>query len=220
MNNGTTACKWDIVIPFEPLWEQYKRIIKDHGAIVLFGSEPFSSYLRMSNIKQYKYDWVWIKNKAVNFFNVKKMPLKSIENILVFYLLPPLYYPQNVNVVNKEIKNPKGHQIKNRHISGHNGGTVGKTYTRTAENYPRQELSFGVVPRPVHPTQKPIQLLEYLIKTYTLEGETVLDNCMASGSTGVACLNTKRNFIGIEKDDKYFGIAKKRIEAHLTTAST
>ena len=211
---GTTACKWDVVIPFEPLWEQYKRIIKDFGAVVLFGSEPFSSYLRMSNIKQYKYDWVWIKNKAVNFFNVKKMPLKSIENILVFYKKTPVYNPQGVVYVDKTIKNPIGHGVKGKHLSGHNGGIVVGEYRRTTENYPRQEIKFNVVARPSHPTQKPVALLEYLIKTYTIEGETVLDNCMGSGSTGIACINTRRKFIGIEKDDKYFEIAKKRIQEH------
>lgn len=198
---GTTACKWDNVIPFELLWEQYKRVIKDDGAIVLFGNEPFSSALRMSNIKNYKYDWVWKKSNVMGFLNAKKRPLKEIENICVFN--SKIYYPQGLN------KNTKG---KNRR--GSQTDTLGK-YKLINEseytNYPRTILSFKNE-RGYHPTQKPVALLEYLIKTYTNEGETVLDNCMGSGSTGVACINTNRNFIGIELDEKYFEIAKNRIE--------
>ena len=231
---GTTACKWDVIIPFEPLWEQYRRIIKDRGAIVLFGSEPFSSYLRMSNIKQYKYDWYWEKEKAANWMFGNKQPLKTFETISVFYDNQPTYNPQ-------KIINPKGvstrHLYKNpAKITANVKAVMGDNWKETemdaSENYhgknyepdkllPRQSIYFPKEQRgKVHPTQKPVALLEYLIKTYTLEGETVLDNCMGSGSTGIACINTNRNFIGIEKDDKYFEIAKKRIEEHLTTAST
>ena len=210
---GTTACKWDVVIPFEPLWQQYKRIIKDRGAIVLFGSEPFSSYLRMSNIKDYKYDWVWNKKLAGNGILAKKQPLKIHEMVSVFN--SKTYYPQKTKG-----KFRKKMGLKESQITG------GNSFCNEYENdeyYPKSIQEFGIgnlrIGR-LHPTQKPVALLEYIIKTYTIEGETVLDNCMGSGSTGIACINTKRNFIGIEKDDKYFEIAKKRIEEHLTTAST
>ena len=214
-NYGTTACKWDVVIPFEPLWEQYKRIIKDKGAVVLFGSEPFSSYLRMSNIKQYKYDWIWDKVRPSGFQIAKYNPMKRHELISVFQE-GSKWYPQ---------KEKRDRPVKGRVCSSsdssplkYNDGIV-RVYD---EKNPQSILVFSKQSdgKYVHPTQKPVALLEYLIKTYTLEGETVLDNCMGSGSTAIACLNTKRNFIGIEKDDKYFEIAKKRIEEHLTTAST
>jgi site-specific DNA-methyltransferase (adenine-specific) len=227
---GTTACKWDVVIPFEPLWEQYKRVIKDRGAIVLFGSEPFSSHLRMSNIKQYKYDWVWNKNYGANFMALKYMPLLTNENISVFSSgganngskIKMSYYPimekqkprsYSLNKYTKNIKNPKSFGFVNKEVIEH---------IEREEKYPKSVLNFSNANKKgrLHPTQKPVALLEYLIKTYTIDGETVLDNCMGSGSTGVACINTKRNFIGIEKDNKYFEIAKNRIEEHLTTAST
>jgi len=207
---GTTACKWDVVIPFEPLWEQYKRVIKDFGAVVLFGSEPFSSYLRMSNIKQYKYDWYWKKSKPAGFANAKKMPLKDVETISIFYKSLPTYNPQGIEKCNRVISNSTK-KIKQNNITAINGGAFKTdTFIQEFTNYPRQIIEVGVE-QGQHPTQKPVALLEYLIKTYTLKTETVLDNCMGSGSTGVACINTNRNFIGIEKDDKYFEIAKKRI---------
>jgi len=219
---GTTACKWDVVIPFEPLWEQYKRIIKDRGAIVLFGSEPFSSYLRMSNIKKYKYDWIWEKDKPNNFALANKQPMKYHENILVFYEKQPTF--------NKQLEPRKGggksrckYPVDNsKRKSEHNNiQDDAKMFNPDLKNPSSiQFISTGRRQDLIHPTQKPVALLEYLIKTYTLENETVLDNTMGSGSTGVACINTNRNFIGIEKDDKYFEIAKKRIEEHLTTAST
>jgi len=201
---GTTACKWDVVIPFEPLWEQYKRIIKDRGAIVLFGSEPFSSYLRMSNIKNYKYDWIWDKKAFSNQMMAKKQPLRIVENIMVFN--SKIYNPQGLVKCCKITK--QGSRITNNI----GGGKREKEYYQEFTNFPKNILSFSKDRPSVHSTQKPVALLEYLIKTYTLEGETVLDNCMGSGSTGVACLNTNRNFIGIEKDDTYFEIAKKRME--------
>ena len=215
---GTTACKWDVVIPFEPLWEQYKRIIKDHGAIVLFGSEPFSSYLRMSNIKQYKYDLYWKKEKPTNFFQLKRRFGKCTENIVVFYKSQPTYNPQKLKHDGKPVNNkPKGNH--NSIVAGINKKVL--PYIDDGTRYPNDILEFRreILGTTVHPTQKPVALLEYLIKTYTLEGETVLDNTMGSGSTGVACVNTGRNFIGIEKDDKYFEIATKRIEEHLTNYS-
>jgi site-specific DNA-methyltransferase (adenine-specific) len=223
---GTTACKWDVVIPFEPLWGQYKRVIKDRGAIVLFGSEPFSSYLRMSNLDHWKYDWVWEKSKGCNFMHAKNMPIKFHENICVFssgkigHVVQikekrMTYNPQGIIKVDKRWTRPKKYE------NGHSLRRESHSLDRVIEfeNYPKSIIRFSNSDnreRGLHPTQKPIALLEYLVRTYTLEGETVLDNCMGSGSTGVACINTKRNFIGIEKDDKYFEIAKNRINNHLT----
>ncbi len=196
---GTTACKWDSVIPFEPMWAQLKRIIKPNGAIVLFGSEPFSSALRMSNIKQYKYDWVW-KKRAVNFLNAKKQPLREVENILVFNSL--VYNPQGL------IYSPK---VNKRSNSTETNGAHGLSNLSEYTNYPKNILEFKNE-RGLHPTQKPVPLLEYLIKTYTQENETVLDFTCGSGSTLVAAKNLNRSFIGIELDEKYFEIAKERIE--------
>lgn len=203
---GTTACKWDTVIPFEPLWGQYNRIIKNNGAIVLFGSEPFSTELRHSNLKRYKYDWVWNKKLAGNGILAKKQPLKIHENIMVFNTT--IYYPQ---MTKGKMRKKMG--LKESEITG--GDSFVAEYAND-EYYPQsiQEFSIANLRRGrLHPTQKPVDLLEYLIKTYTNEGEVVLDNCMGSGSTGVACINTDRNFIGMELDEKYFNIAKERIEA-------
>ena len=205
---GITACKWDSVIPFAPLWEQLNRIIKDNGAIVLFGSEPFSSALRMSNIKNYKYDWVWDKKSTSGFLNAKKQPLRRTENIIVFYKDQCCYYL----IMRKGVKRGKG--IKGYHSLDTIYGDVKVSYKINDEYYPTSVLEFSNANRTgkLHPTQKPVPLLEYLIKTYTLENETVLDFTMGSGSTGVACVNTNRDFIGIELDEKYFNIAKDRIE--------
>ena len=206
---GTTACKWDTVIPFEPMWKELKRIVKDNGAICLFGSEPFSSHLRLSNLKMFKYDWIWRKNKATNFLNAKRQPLRNIETISVFN--NSKYYPQKTT----------GHKPVNMFTKNtSDGDTVGKTKIGIkgggqTDRYPTQYLKFNVVNNDnkikTHTAQKPVPLLEYLIKTYTLEGETVLDFTMGSGSTGVACKNLNRKFIGIEKDEAYFNIAKQRI---------
>lgn len=204
---GTTACKWDNVIPFELLWKQYNRIIKDNGAIVLFGSEPFSSYLRMSNIKKYKYDWVWNKKLAGNGILAKKQPLKIHENIMVFN--SKIYIPQ---MIKGKLRKKMTGDLKESEITG--GDSIVKEYENDLY-YPKTIQDFSIAnlrKGRLHPTQKPVELLEYLIKTYTNEGETVLDNCMGSGSTGVACINTNRNFIGIELDENYFNIAKERIE--------
>ena len=210
---GTTACKWDTVIPFEPMWAQLKRIIKPNGAICLFGSEPFSSALRMSNIKMFKYDWVWLKDKPSGFLNAKKRPMLSHENVSVFYSNPPKYQPQfwpskPMNTVNH-----------GGNTQSHNYGSYKKTENKnknTTLRYPVSYLKMNTVngqsKEKYHPTQKPVPLLEYLIKTYTLEGETVLDFTMGSGSTGVAAKNLNRKFIGIELDKEYFEIAKKRIQ--------
>ena len=207
---GTTTCKWDVIIPFEPLWTEYRRIIKDRGTIVLFGSEPFSSKLRMSNIKGYKYDWIWDKKSVSNPQLAKKQPLKNFETISVFGVgtAGVNYYPQGLI----EIENPK---IKNIKVSDTEKlGHIKRRsdYVQTHTNYPKAlALQFPRPSKPIHPTQKPVPLLEYLIKTYTNERETVLDNCMGSGSTGVACINTNRNFIGMELDNNYFNTAKERI---------
>lgn len=209
---GTTACKWDSVIPFEPLWEQYKRIIKDNGAIVLFGSEPFSTMLRCSNLKMYKYDWIWKKSKKTGFPNANRQPLRNYETISVFYKKQCRYNPQGLVKldvpVKKDRKKPKRETVN----AGENDGSLVGEYTVLYKNYPTQVINFSSVGNTIHPTQKPVALLEYLIKTYTNEGETVLDNCMGSGSTGVACMNTGRRFIGMELETKYFEIAKQRID--------
>ena len=196
---GTTACKWDSIIPLEPMWEQLKRIIKPNGAIVIFCSEPFASFLRVSNILQYKYDWVWCK-RPVNFLNAKKQPLRKTERIAVFNVKK--YNPQGLMPCSK---------INKRSNSTETNGNHGLSNIAKFTNYPTDVLEF-IGERGLHPTQKPVALMEYLIKTYTNEGETVLDFTMGSGSTGVACKNLNRNFIGIELDENYFNIAKDRLE--------
>ncbi|MFA5166755.1 MAG: site-specific DNA-methyltransferase [Candidatus Paceibacterota bacterium] len=203
---GTTACKWDSVIPFEPMWAQLKRIIKPNGAIVLFGSQPFTSALIMSNIKLFKYCWIWEKGRFANQMLAKKQALKVHEDISVFYGQQCTYNPQGIIEVNKVTK-------QGSRITDNNGGGIRKTsYVQTHTNYPKSILSFKSAGNTIHPTQKPVALLEYLIKTYINEGETVLDFTMGSGTAGVAAKNQNRNFIGIELDETYFNIAKKRIE--------
>ena len=199
------------------MWEQLNRIIKPNGAIVLFGSEPFSSALRMSNIKNYKYDWIWEKSKVGNVFNCKNAPQKNFENIMIFsngtiangsHKKMP-YFPQGLIDVNITKKNKrKGSDVGT--IANRPSRKNGSEYIQTKTNYPRQIIKFNNE-QGLHPTQKPTTLMEYLIKTYTNENETVLDFTMGSGSTGVACVNTNRNFIGIEMDENYFEIAEKRI---------
>ena len=214
---GTTACKWDTAIPFEPLWKEYKRLIKDNGAVVLFGSEPFSSYLRMSNITNYKYDLVWDKVQGSSFALANKQPLRKHENIILFSYGVINYYPQMV-LKEKPLddRNWKGDG------NGENarfGSKVKTKYIRT-HSYPGSIIRVNSTskecnpPQKIHPTQKPVALFEYLIKTYTNEGETVLDNCIGSGTTAIACINTGRNFIGIEKEREYVDIARKRISEH------
>jgi len=205
---GTTASKWDEIIPFEPLWEQYDRVIKNNGAIVLTASQPFTTKLIMSKLDWFRYTWVWNKKKAGNIFLAKKQPMKIHEDIVVFSKKPHFYNPQMV-------KRDKVKKSKNYGTGESFGGTREKedkvyTYTHT---YPKSIIEFSNARQKgkVHPTQKPVPLLEYLIKTYTREGETVLDNTMGSGSTGVACVNTGRSFIGMELEEKYFKIAEQRI---------
>ena len=205
---GTTACKWDNVIPFEPLWEQYNRVIKQNGIVVLTATQPFTTMLIYSNIKLFRYALVWDKKKPVGYFNARKQPLRVHEDILIFANGITTYNP---------IKS-KG-KFRNKKVGG--GTEIYSDYKPRIDNfndeyYPKSiiEISNANQKDRLHPTQKPVVLLEYLIKTYTNEGELVLDNCMGSGSTGVACLNTNRNFIGVELDEKYFEIAKERIQCH------
>ena len=204
---GTTACKWDTIIPFEPLWEQYKRIIKDNSAIVLFGNQPFTSQLINSNLQMFKYEWIWDKHIPRGFQVAKYRPMSKHENILVFAKGKCNYYPIKT-------KRDKPVKVKNYGNSQSSPVKYNDKKQRTYDTINPNTIIQGcwmANKGKVHPTQKPVSLCEYLIKTYTQEGETVLDNCMGSGSTGVACVNTNRNFIGIELDDKYFEIAKQRI---------
>lgn len=210
---GTTACKWDTIIPFEDMWKRLKLLRKDNTPIVLFGSEPFSSYLRLSNIKEFKYDWIWHKSKTGSALLAKQRPMSKHEIVSVFYKNQPIYNPQMT----------KGAPYK-RHLkynidrpNNHNWGIKEINVTNEGVRYPETVLTFQQKWRrqdQLHPTQKPIALMEYLVKTYTNEGDTVLDFTMGSGTTGVACVNTNRNFIGIELDDNYFNIAKERINVN------
>ena len=204
---GTTACKWDTIIPFEPLWEQYNRVLADDGTIALFGSQPFTTKLIESNEKDFRYCWYWIKNQGTNFFHAKRMPIRKVEEICIFH--KGIYNPQITD----------GHIPTNSAKGCSNGNIYHGDKKRDYEGgkttrYPTNILEFKCVDNysRKHPSEKPIELLEYFIKTYTNEGDTVLDSCMGSGSTGVACLNTNRDFIGIELDENYFNIAKEKIE--------
>lgn len=205
---GTTACKWDSIIPFAPLWEQYERIIKDNGAIVLFSAQPFTTKLIHSNFKRYRYNWYWLKNNKTGGQFARVQPLRCIEDICVFYKKAPTYNPQGLIKLEK----PIFHEVKKSNLFSYRGSGSIQRY----KNYPSHLLKFSGCgfggDERFHPTQKPVALLEYLIKTYTNPGETVLDNCMGSGSTGVACVNTERKFIGFELDKEYFEIAKQRID--------
>jgi site-specific DNA-methyltransferase (adenine-specific) len=219
---GTTACTWDSVIPFDEIWKRLKKLRKDITPIVLFGDEPFSSTLRISNIKEFRYDWIWKKNKAVNFFQAYNQPLKSIEYIHLFYKKQCVYNPQK-----HKAKNIKSITVRNNvyKYDSDNGKYEIITNKKNLKiknsikydqkhSLPHRILYYSVplYKNRIHPTQKPVALLEYLIKTYTNENGLVLDFTMGSGTTGVACVNLNRNFIGIEKDLKYFEIAKKRIQ--------
>jgi site-specific DNA-methyltransferase (adenine-specific) len=208
---GTTACKWDSIIPLEPMWEQLKRIIKPNGAIVMTASQPFTSILGASNIAELRYSWTWRKTRPSGHLNAKRMPLKDTEDVLVFYKQQPTYNPQGLTVCSIVKKNTKG-----RLTAECFGSVKDKDHLQTSTGYPRQVLDFASVHNvgeDIHPTQKPVALMEYLIKTYTNEGEAVLDFTMGSGTTGVACKNLSRGFIGIELDEGYFQIAQERISA-------
>ena len=208
---GTTACTWDIVIPFDKLWMEYKRIAKPNAAIILFGQEPFSSLLRVSNLSDYRYDIYWEKERLTNINQVKRRVGKTVETISVFYKKQCTYNPQMIKYTGK----PRSNKVKN--------GKLGKLsdcnekpvfeYRDNGLRYPTQVWKFkrDCLTSHLHPTQKPLALIEELVKTYSNEGDTILDNCMGSGTTGVACKNLNRNFYGIEKDKKYFDIAYKRI---------
>ena len=212
---GTTACKWDAIIPFEPLWAAYRRVCKKNAAIVLTASQPFTTVLINSNFGWFKYCWVWEKTVCGDVFNAKNKPLKRHEDVVVFSSgttangsenrMP--YYPQGLTRINKKVKNTETVRAFFAPRPSHK-----ESYVQEHTDYPDSILRFAN-DRGHHPTQKPVALMEYLIRTYTLEGETVLDNTMGSGTTGVACVNLGRNFIGIERDESYFAIAKQRIEA-------
>lgn len=201
---GTTHNKWDTIIPFDKLWTQYNRIIKDNGAILLFSQMPFGANLIMSNPKMFRYEWIWEKTQATGHLNAKKMPMKAHENILVFYKHLPTYNPQMRTGF-------KAYTQKSGRASSNYGSQIQVITENNGDRYPIDIVEFEKDSDKLHPTQKPVVLLEYLIKTYTNEGDTVLDNCMGSGSTGVACKNTNREFIGMELDEKYFKIACDRI---------
>lgn len=200
---GTTACKWDSVIPFEPLWAHYKRVTKPNAAIVLTASQPFTSALVMSNPDWFKYSWVWRKSAATGHLKAKRMPMKNHEDILIFCRSSPRYAPQGLTRFGK---------VTRRGGNGDCYGASGASNFQDFTGYPRTVQDFPSE-RGFHPTQKPVALMEYLIRTYTREGETVLDNTMGSGTTGVAARNTKRRFIGIERDPEYFAIARARVRS-------
>jgi len=218
---GTTACKWDVIIPFDKLWKQYERIVKPNGAIVLFSSEPFSSYLRLSNIKYYRYDIIWDKETGNGSVLCSKRPLKQFEKINIFYGKQPFYNPQMTSRDKSKYRKPR--DMKN--WEGEVNETmllkrVNQSKYNELEMYPTDILKFNCKSKElntkhkIHPTQKPLDLFEWLIKTYTRENETVLDNCAGSGTTAIACINTNRNYILIEKEEKYFDIINERIANH------
>ena len=214
---GTTACKWDNIIPLEPLWEQYKRVIKDNGAIVLTASQPFTSALVMSNPNMFKHEWIWQKTSASNFMSMKYQPAKKHENVLVFCKKAPTYNPIK-DVSDKKTSSNKGSEATSD-VYGTNFNNA-RTYKDTGLRYPSSVRLFSNQigelnnTNRLHPTQKPVALFEYLIKTYTDECETVLDNCIGSGTTAIACMNTNRNYIGFELDKGYFDTANDRIGKH------
>ena len=209
---GTTACKWDVIIPFEPLWEQYRRVIKMGGAVALFCKQPFTSLVVQSNLDWWRYELIWQKEKGTDFGHANHKPLNAHENIEIFYNKQPTYNKQMLKGTPYTKKNNRNNDKTDLNFSSDNSGIWVNKGERTPVSvlkFARDNIHKG---KNLHPTQKPVKLLEWLIKSYTNEGETVLDNCMGSGSTGVACVNTNRNFIGYELDEEYFKIAKERIE--------
>ena len=210
---GTTACKWDSIIPLDKLWEQYNRICKEDAAMVFTAAQPFTTILAASNLENFRYEWIWEKPQGTNPMNAKVMPLKSHENILVFYRKKPIYNPQmwySTPYSGFSSEESKIGEVYGSAKSKHRDNPEGSRYPKTVLRF-KQQKGF-------HPTQKPVDLMEYLIKTYTNEGQTVLDNTMGSGTTGVACMNTGRNFIGIEMEEKYFKISENRINNPLLSA--
>lgn len=221
---STTSCKWDKMIPVDKLWAEYKRIIKGNGAICLFGTEPFSSLLRTSNLEMFKYDWIWVKNHANGFVNAKRKPMQGHETISVFSRgicantkykeRDMVYYPQGLVKSNRTHRNHyKSEESKNKENTFYRKSHK-ECFVSEWANYPTTILKFNRVNKAFHPTEKPVALLEYLIKTYTKEGALVLDNCAGSFSTGVACMNTDRAFIGIEKEERYFNMGVERLIQH------
>ena len=208
---GTTRNKWDSIIPLEPLWEQYERVIKDNGTIVLTAQTPFDKVLGVSNLKLLKYEWIWDKKLATGHLNAKKMPMKLHENILVFYKKPPTYNPQFTEGEPYD----KGFSLRESSNYGAQKATHG--VNTSGKRYPKSIVEFSNADRrnKTHPTQKPVALFEYLIRTYTNENETILDNCMGSATTAIAAINTNRNYIGFELDETYFNLASERISKHL-----
>ena len=209
---GTTACKWDVIIPFEPLWEQYRRVIKMGGAVALFCKQPFTSLVVQSNLDWWRYELIWQKEKGTDFGHANHKPLNAHENIEIFYNKQPTYNKQMLKGTPYTKKNNRNNDKTDLNFSSDNSGIWVNKGERTPVSvlkFARDNIHKG---KNLHPTQKPVKLLEWLIKSYTNEGETVLDNCMGSGSTGVACVNANRNFIGYELDEEYFKIAKERIE--------
>jgi len=213
---GTTACKWDTIIPFDKLWTQYKRIIKDEGTIVLTASQPFTTVLIYSNIQMFKYELIWIKSKASDFINANYRPMKKHENVLIF---------SNGGAApgckNKMTYNPQGLILKETKKVRKGSLGIGRdrdsqqgAYISKATNYPVSLLEFSNEGKTIHPTQKPVALFEYLVNTYTNKNETVLDNCMGSGTTAIACMNTSRNYIGFENDEKYYNLSLERVKNH------
>jgi site-specific DNA-methyltransferase (adenine-specific) len=209
---GTTACAWDSVIPFEPLWAAYRRVCR--GAVVLTAAQPFTTALIASNLTDFRYCWYWNKSNVTGFANAKKQPLRCVEEIPVFYRARPTYNPQGLVPFGKTVNKGKsagGGTVQGETVgSGRGALRSGADYFQEFTNYPRQTLTVESAVKTVHPTQKPVALMEYLIRTYTNEDDGVLDNTMGSGTTGVACINTRRRFIGIEKDPEYFALARAR----------
>lgn len=207
---GTTRNKWDSIIPLDELWTQYERIIKDNGAIVLTAQPPFDKLLGGSNLKLFRYEWIWRKSRATGHLNAKKQPMKAHENILVFYKKLPTYNPQGLR--KKAVPT-----VRKGRDNGSNYGVSDKDAIQEFENYPQSILEFSSESNVVHPTQKPVSLFEYLIRTYTNEGDVILDNTIGSGTTAVAAINTGRQFIGIEREPEYCGIARQRIDDAIQT---
>lgn len=227
---GATCLRWDKILNMEKLWIEYKRIIKHNGAIVLFGLQPFTSMLIVSNIEMYRYSWAWKKNGATGHLNANYKPLQITEDINIFSFgtigslskNPITYYPQGITEINKDKKNnPKSNWRKNKgYDSMNNQLNSDKPFVQKHTGYPTNILEFKRDKKTIHPTQKPVDLLEYLVKTYTLKGELVLDNCMGSGSTAIACINTDRKYIGFELDENYCNISNKRIQEYVKNKKT
>jgi len=202
---GVTARNpWDVILPFDELWSAWKRLLKPNGTVVLTATQPFASIAVMSNLPWFKYEWTWKKSKVTGVLNAKKQPLRQHEQVLVFYEKQPIYNPQGLI--------PYGKTVKQGTSSSNYGKRGSQDVYQEFTNYPRSVIEIASEGKTVHPTQKPVALMEYMVRTYTSEGGLVLDCCMGSGTTGVACFNSKRRFIGIEKEDKYFAIAKERID--------